>query len=291
MGAACTSCHTSDSWKTQQSRPREDGVPAARQARRGRVREVPHEAAAAGRAEVRSLCRVPPGSRIAPPSSRTAAAATTRRASGGGTFDHATARGSRSPARTRRSTCAKCHKNATAARAGAARVVEFRGLSSACASCHTDVHKAELGKACEACHATASFTVASFRHPGGRSSSRASTRASPCAKVPRARAPAPGPDGVPVTAGRSRTCRPPARRATGRAPRQVGTACEHATASTAPKFAPAGFNHAHGGLHADGRHERVECRSATSPRPAPSRRARTAVRLKGLVDGVCVLPP
>lgn len=41
---------------------------------------------------------------------------------------------------------------------------DFRGLETECISCHTDVHRAELGTSCETCHTARTFQVSAFRH-------------------------------------------------------------------------------------------------------------------------------
>ena len=43
-------------------------------------------------------------------------------------------------------------------------VADFRGLKTECVSCHTDVHRAELGTSCETCHTARTFQVSAFRH-------------------------------------------------------------------------------------------------------------------------------
>ena len=104
-----------------------------------------------------------------------------------GSFDHST---TRFPLVDRHTglACAACHKNITtagsaaplrtAAPRGAATTavarpappnaspatVDFRGLRSECASCHTDVHEGELGVRCETCHSARTFEVPTFNH-------------------------------------------------------------------------------------------------------------------------------
>jgi len=58
--------------------------------------------------------------------------------------------------------CSACHRNAAAKGAPAA---DFRGAKSDCASCHADVHRGELGNACQKCHSTRTFRVTSYTHP------------------------------------------------------------------------------------------------------------------------------
>ena len=43
--------------------------------------------------------------------------------------------------------------------------VDFRGLKTTCVSCHADVHQTELGATCESCHTTSSFRVPGYAHP------------------------------------------------------------------------------------------------------------------------------
>src|SRR5262249_40561323 len=62
--------------------------------------------------------------------------------------------------------CRACHKSiVTAGLPVAKRVVTFQGLSKACANCHGDVHKGELGPSCQTCHTPKGFRLATFSHP------------------------------------------------------------------------------------------------------------------------------
>jgi hypothetical protein len=50
-------------------------------------------------------------------------------------------------------------------RAPAAKLAaDFKGLKTACASCHRDVHGGELGAACENCHSSSDFAVRAYTH-------------------------------------------------------------------------------------------------------------------------------
>jgi hypothetical protein len=73
--------------------------------------------------------------------------------------------------------CVACHKPGappaaalTSRRApgrlptSAARAVDFRGLQTGCVTCHEDVHQSDLGVSCESCHSTATFSVRQFAH-------------------------------------------------------------------------------------------------------------------------------
>jgi hypothetical protein len=69
-----------------------------------------------------------------------------------------------------RGTSAATGAIARPAAGGAARLVaDFRGLTTDCVSCHTDVHRAELGTSCETCHDARTFQVSAFAHARPRS--------------------------------------------------------------------------------------------------------------------------
>ena len=82
-------------------------------------------------------------------------------------FDHTTTKfaltGKHAPA-----ACTACHtslaKTAQRTAKAATITVDFGGLKTACASCHDDVHRADLGAACETCHTTERFAVATYTH-------------------------------------------------------------------------------------------------------------------------------
>ena len=82
-----------------------------------------------------------------------------------GTFDHG--------ARTRFALaekhaglpCAACHAGIRVGVRAETAVADFRGLGTACVSCHPDPHERDLGDACETCHSAATFAVAAFSHP------------------------------------------------------------------------------------------------------------------------------
>lgn len=61
--------------------------------------------------------------------------------------------------------CASCHTPATTSfPAGAGTTTRYRGVGVTCASCHQDVHLAQLGAACDTCHTTSGFTVMAYTH-------------------------------------------------------------------------------------------------------------------------------
>ncbi len=61
--------------------------------------------------------------------------------------------------------CGKCHKRETTVfPAGTGEAVHFKGVGTACASCHKDVHLGQLGSRCESCHTSESFKLATYKH-------------------------------------------------------------------------------------------------------------------------------
>jgi hypothetical protein len=81
-----------------------------------------------------------------------------------GTFDHAT---TKFPLVDKHEglACVACHAGASNPAPTPVRTAaDFRGLRTNCDSCHTDVHRAELGTACETCHTARSFEVTPFTH-------------------------------------------------------------------------------------------------------------------------------
>jgi hypothetical protein len=164
MGNTCTSCHTNDTWKTTKVDHAKTSF-----ALRGKHADVacvkchtrpPLQAAV--KFDRCASCHQDPHRGAF---KQDCSSCHNERGFGRGTFDHGT--GTKFPLTGGHAplACTKCHKNASGTGAGPARVVDFRGLSTACASCHADVHKAELGKACEACHTPVSFRVSAFTHP------------------------------------------------------------------------------------------------------------------------------
>ncbi|MGE0362575.1 MAG: cytochrome c3 family protein [Vicinamibacterales bacterium] len=228
-------------------------------------------------------------------------------------FDHTTTAfpltGKHAPA-----TCVACHKNLArvAQRTGRPTrpaTVEFGGLRSACASCHDDVHAADLGAACETCHSTERFAVTTYGHrrdgpffagahaPATCEACHLSTAPVPMAALALTRVPRPRTSGpaaalagsTPVhgplagvklsAAGRAcATCHADAHLG------QVGTACETCHGVEAAKFAvTAGFDHARSTFALGGKHAAVPCakchRAETGVFPAGTG---TATRLTGL---------
>nr|MCU0305865.1 cytochrome c3 family protein [Thermoanaerobaculales bacterium] len=63
--------------------------------------------------------------------------------------------------------CETCHKRETGDfPGGAGTAVRFTDMSDACVACHRDVHRGELGAACQSCHHTGSFALETYTHRG-----------------------------------------------------------------------------------------------------------------------------
>jgi hypothetical protein len=213
-----------------------------------------------------------------------------------GAFDHAT---TRFPLADKHAglTCVSCHKTAAPAPgprggkpAASVRLVDYRGLTSACGSCHNDVHRGELGATCETCHNARTFALTAFTHrhdrgffAGGHtgvtcikchSATFAPLRTS--AKEPAARV------GFAATAVACASCHRDVHLG------QVGAKCEACHDVAAPRFALTGFNHARTSFGLTGKHDRLECATChkveTAQFPAGHGEAR---RLSGLAT-TCV---
>ena len=161
--------------------------------------------------------------------------------------------------------CAKCHKSAAPSNVPLSkRTVDFRGASKACASCHSDPHRGELGTTCETCHGTSDFLVTSFTHPKRPEFYTAGHAAVACLKChagTRATTPTmPARTGAPVAGARFKglpttcvSCHTDVHLG------QVGTTCEKCHGIDSVKFAPSTFSHDTSAFALTGKHRDVEC--------------------------------
>ena len=66
--------------------------------------------------------------------------------------------------------CEACHKVETGAfPAGHGTARRLTGMDTACASCHQDPHRGQLGRECETCHGTDTFDARRYTHKNARS--------------------------------------------------------------------------------------------------------------------------
>jgi hypothetical protein len=298
FGATCTSCHVVDAWRTKK-------VDHARTAFALNGRHAAVDCAA---------CHKQPAMKVKPKADSCASCHTDvhkgtfkqdckscHMESGWGNapFDHSQTKFSLT-GKHEGLTCEKCHKGDAAAslslaapstrlavnKAAKDATRDFRGLSTACASCHTDVHETELGQACENCHSSASFKLPSFKHTRGPEFFGGQHAALTCEKCHQPQALT-----RPVRSGQSPiavkykaattvcvTCHKDVHLG------QEGTACETCHSIDVAKFAVSTFAHAtKTSFPLTGRHETTTCvkchRVETGAFPAGQG---TAVRFKGV---------
>jgi Cytochrome c7 and related cytochrome c len=195
--------------------------------------------------------------------------------------------------------CERCHTGLrTKGVPLAGKVADFRGATTACASCHVDPHKAELGTACETCHTPRAFAVTTFTHQKARGLLAGAHSTLACEACHR---PATGSGGATGTAralkplagiGRMATVglasTPTACASCHRDPHlgQVGASCETCHTVSAPHFAPDLFNHDRTTFRLTGKHAGVECARCHKTETAafPAGRG-AAVRLAGISTG------
>lgn len=188
--------------------------------------------------------------------------------------------------------------------------VDFGDLKKDCATCHDDVHRADLGTACETCHTTERFAVPTYVHrtntpffadahqPASCVACHLRSGPAPMPELTRARTEVPA--AAPALAVATTTATPvhgffaattftAARQAcaichTDVHLGQVATACETCHAVNAPKFGvTAAFSHARTKYPLGGKHVAVPCEKChTSQTGAFPSGAGTAVRLTGI---------
>jgi len=178
-------------------------------------------------------------------------------------FDHAARTAFPLTARHAGLACRRCHTSLSGDDVPLARkVADFKGLSSACDSCHKDHHKGEFGRLCDACHRpTMTFKMPGFVHPrspeffAGRHAGVQCVRchvrktdvstgsASPPGATVRARMPSTN----------CATCHADVHLG------QVGTECQRCHAVDSARFAPTRFSHEAGAFPLTGKHRATEC--------------------------------
>jgi nitrate/TMAO reductase-like tetraheme cytochrome c subunit len=181
--------------------------------------------------------------------------------------------------------CADCHKGVVIGeRAGVRLVADFSGLKTACASCHADVHRGQLGATCETCHTPATFGVTSFTHPQSPEFFAGQHAAVACAAchVPAASV-APAGQGAAVLDVTFRnlsmacaSCHKDVHLG------QEGAACAACHTVQQAKFAVSDFAHTKTAFPLTGRHASVACADCHKEETGvfPAGRG-TAIRLKG----------
>jgi hypothetical protein len=182
--------------------------------------------------------------------------------------------------------CVACHKDVvTTGVPRSERVADFRGLKTACTSCHRDVHSGQLGAQCETCHTTSNFHIRTYTHT--RFSEFFAGEHAPVAcdrchvrEAARRAADASAPlldvtfKNLPTSCA---TCHRDVHLG------QEGTNCEACHNVQTAKFAASGFAHEKTAFPLTGRHGAVRCDQCHKPETGgfPARSG-TAVRYKGV---------
>ena len=160
LGSSCTSCHTETAWRTTKVDHARTAFPL-----RGKHATVECE-----------KCHLKPAALVKPRFDTCAACHTdphrgtfkqdcsachSESSFQKATFDHTATKFALADKHAGL-TCVTCHKTSRPA------ANDFRGLKTTCDSCHTDVHRGELGLSCEKCHTAKTFEVKTFTHANTR---------------------------------------------------------------------------------------------------------------------------
>ncbi|HUL75314.1 MAG TPA: hypothetical protein VLT86_19530 [Vicinamibacterales bacterium] len=283
MSTQCTTCHTSDSWHTRKFDHSRTAFPLV-----GRHSTVDCAA-----------CHKAPATKVKPAAATCATchadphkgefkqdckACHSENGFTGAVFDHAKATGFGLTDGHAGLVCQRCHAGVAVQNVPLAKkAADFRGLKPACATCHDDPHKKELGASCTSCHTTKTFSVTTFAHPQAQELFVGKHAALACDACHKPAAPARG--------------SPPARAVTGLKATptacaschedvhlgQVGTECQSCHSASGTTFAADRFSHDRASFHLTGAHQKVACEKCHKSEAAafPAGRG-TAVRLAGL---------
>jgi hypothetical protein len=229
--------------------------------------------------------------------------------------------------------CGKCHKAAstlaTSSRtagpgASITKAVLFTGLSSACASCHEDIHRGATGPACQTCHSTSDFHAVTYTHAPALNAffvGRHGATASTCGACHGSLGPRAGisPTASPLAVTGTHSPSPvmPIGRwtfkslgtvcATCHADAHEGEfagSCDRCHAIDETRFSASRFSHASTGFPLNGKHKAVDCArchkrggtpssppGASLPGGPPTRTNGPAVTLVSLVSPQTLAPP
>ena len=253
LGTSCRTCHTDAAWRTTKVDHARTGFPLrGKHAAVACVRcHVKPATAVKPRAETCAACHADPHRGVF---KQDCAACHTESGFEKGTFDHA---GVGFPLVDKHAglSCASCHKPSKPG------TNDFRGQKAACESCHTDVHRGELGVSCTTCHTARTFAVPTFTHARSRPFFAGQHASLTCAQCHTATfKPVSTATGVPplrvgftTTATACATCHTDVHLG------QFRADCESCHAIDAPKFAVVGFSHAATKFPLTGRHAPLAC--------------------------------
>ena len=324
FGATCASCHVTQSWKTTKVDHSRTAFPLRGQHSSVQCASCHTKPAmqVKPKADTCAACHTDPHRGVFRQDCRSCHDESSFTKAGPSGFDHSS---TRFPLVDKHAglACAACHmkapaaiasrpapargrpatREATARGAAPARqpvASDFGGLRTECVSCHTDVHRAELGAACEMCHTARSFQVTGFTHARVRpffDGQHAMLRCAQCHVSTYGTMPAPAPPRGPILAAAGRAASVPALLRVGFAKAsdacatchtdvhlgQVGARCETCHTVATPKFAVPTFQHSTTRFPLTGKHTAAACQSchtvATQDFPAGHGTAR---RLAGM---------
>jgi hypothetical protein len=260
LGPLCTSCHTTDSWKTR----------ALDHSKTGFALIGAHAAVACTKCHVAGIVPVLSFDRCGACHANThresvkddCRACHTEKSFRGATFDHRARTGFPLAGKHDGLACRRCHTHVSGDEVPVAqKLLDYRGARADCAACHKDQHKGEYGRVCDACHLTTTFKAASFAHPrspeffGGKHAGVTCVRCHVSPVDPR-----PGrtelravPPGSKTPSIACRACHADVHLG------QVDARCERCHTVDAARFAPARFSHDEGNFPLGGKHRAIEC--------------------------------
>ena len=162
--------------------------------------------------------------------------------------------------------CRTCHKTISPPEVPLAQKhLDYSDTRAECAVCHDDTHKGKYGPLCDACHQPASFKAANgFVHPRQQPFFAGSHTAVTCVKCHVSGRGQPGPAATAAAfTGPTRQAKPPSTTCSvchedvhlG----QVGPTCERCHAIDAPKFAAPRFSHDQASFRLTGKHGAIPC--------------------------------
>lgn len=298
LGATCTTCHTSDTWRTSKFDHARTAFPLVGK----------HTSVGCASCHKQSALKVKPRSNTCAAChvdvhrgtfKQDCKACHSETGFQKAPFDHMQTKfplvGKHTPL-----ACAACHKNVSlTAKTASQRVADYRGLLTTCVSCHTDVHRSELGTTCESCHSAVGFGVTTYKHLrfseffGGQHTSVTCSQCHRPAAAPVQTASAARGRGAATPALSVRpavlnlsfksatttcvTCHKDVHLG------QVGAECQKCHRVDGAKFAVAGFSHSSTTFPLTGKHESAACSACHKPETtAFPAGAGTTMRLKGL---------
>jgi hypothetical protein len=293
FGPDCTSCHTTDTWKTRKFDHARTAFPL-----KGAHATTPCTA-----------CHVKPATQVhlqakacrdchsdvhAGQFKQDCGSCHTPETFKKAPFDHATATRFPLTGRHIALACSRCHKGAATAGpsrttgTGTTTTVRFSGLSASCTSCHEDVHRGAAGQACDSCHTTTDFRgLKPYTHAAPPAAFFSGRHQDAACRACHGREPgAPAPPATAKVAtwtfkGLGAAC---ARCHTDPHNQELGNACERCHTVDEVGFAAGKFSHGAASFQLTGKHVAVRCSECHQPRAEAPGQPRAGGRLSPARD-------